>query len=58
MDYAEAYAGYAVQGIRQIDAEIVKKSHFWMETNYTRRIVFRSELHAALLSQYRPIHER
>ena len=33
MDYAEAYDGYATQGIEQIDAEIVKKSHFRMETN-------------------------
>ena len=33
MDYAEAYDGYAAQGIPRIDAEIVKKSHFWMETN-------------------------
>ena len=32
MDYAEAYDGYAAQGILQIDTEIVKKSHFWMET--------------------------
>ena len=33
MDYAEAYDGYAAQGILQIDAEIVKKSRFWRETN-------------------------
>ena len=33
MDYAEAYDGYAAQGIRRIDAEIVKKSHFRMETS-------------------------
>ena len=33
MDYAEAYDGYAAQGILQIDAKIVKKSHFWMETS-------------------------
>ena len=31
MDYAEAYDGYAAQGILQIDAEIVKKRHFCME---------------------------
>ena len=31
MDYAEAYDGYAAQEILQIDAEIVKKSHFRME---------------------------
>ena len=36
MDYAEAYDGYAVQGIRRMDAEIVKKRHFWMETNRDR----------------------
>ena len=33
MDYAEAYDGYAAQGILRMDAEIVKRSHFWMETN-------------------------
>ena len=33
MDYAEAYDGCAAQGIPQIDAEMVKKVHFWMETN-------------------------
>ena len=33
MDYAEAYDGYAAQGILRMDAEIVKKSHLWMETN-------------------------
>ena len=33
MDYAEAYDGYAAQGILQIDAEIVKKSHFRLETS-------------------------
>ena len=33
MDYAEAYDGYAAQGILRMDAEIVKKSHSWMETN-------------------------
>ena len=38
MDYAEAYDGYAAQGILQIDAEIVKKSHFWMETTYISRL--------------------
>ena len=32
MDYAEAYDGYAARGIPQMDAEIVKKSHFRMET--------------------------
>ena len=37
MDYAEAYDRYAAQGIQQIDAEIVKKSHFWMETNEKAR---------------------
>ena len=31
MDYAEAYDGYVAQGILRTDAEIVKKSHFWME---------------------------
>ena len=34
MDYAEAYVGCAAQGILRIDAEIVKKSRFWMETSY------------------------
>ena len=34
MDYAEAYDGYVARGIPQIDVEIVKKSHFWMETRY------------------------
>ena len=34
MNYAEAYYGYAAQGIPQIDVEIVKKSHFWLETSY------------------------
>ena len=34
MDYTEAYDGCAAQGILQIDAEIVKKSHFGMETTY------------------------
>ena len=33
MHYEEAYDGYAAQGIRRMDAEIVKKSHVWMETN-------------------------
>ena len=33
MNYTEAYDRYAAQGILQIDAEIVKKSHFRMETN-------------------------
>jgi len=33
MDYAEAYLKYAAQVIPQIDAEIVKKSHLWMETS-------------------------
>ena len=33
MDYAEAYDGYAAQGIPRIDVEIVKKSPFWMETS-------------------------
>jgi hypothetical protein len=32
-DCAEAYIGYVTQAIPQIDAEIAKKSHFWMETN-------------------------
>ena len=32
MDYTEAYVGYAAQQIPKIDAEIVKKSHFRMET--------------------------
>jgi len=31
-DYAEAYLKYVAQGILQIDAEIVKNSHLWMET--------------------------
>jgi hypothetical protein len=31
-DSAEAYLEYVAQGIPQIDAEIVKKGHFWMET--------------------------
>ena len=26
--------GYAAQEIPQVDAEIVKKGHFWLETNY------------------------
>ena len=34
MDYTEAHDGYAAQGIPRMDAEIVKRSHFWMETNY------------------------
>ena len=33
MDYAEAYDRYAAQGIPRMDAGIVEKSHFWMETN-------------------------
>ena len=33
MDYAEAYYGYAAQGIPRIDADIVRKSYFRMETN-------------------------
>ena len=33
MDYAEAYDGYAAQGILRMDVEIVKKSHFWMGTS-------------------------
>ena len=37
MDYAEAYDGHAAQGIQRIDAEIVKKSHFWMETSLFSR---------------------
>ena len=32
MDFAEAYDRYAAQGILPIDAEIMKKGHFWMET--------------------------
>ena len=36
MDYAEAYDRYAAQRIQQIDVEIVKKSHFRMETNLWR----------------------
>ena len=32
-DYAEGVLLYAVQGIPQIDEEIVKKGHFWMDTN-------------------------
>ena len=31
-DYAETYYKYAAQVIPQIDAEIVKNSHLWMET--------------------------
>ena len=31
-DCAEAYIGYVAQAIPQIDAEIGKKGHFWMET--------------------------
>ena len=31
-DCAEAYIGYVTQAIPRIDAEIAKKSHFWMET--------------------------
>ena len=42
MDYAEAYDGYAAQGILRMDAEIVKKSHFWMETNWVLRGVHKS----------------
>ena len=34
MDYAEAYDGYAAQGIPRMDVEIVKKSHFRMETKW------------------------
>ena len=34
MDYEEAYNEYAARGIPRMDAEIAKKSHFWMETNY------------------------
>ena len=34
MDYAEAYDGYAAQGVPRIDAEIVKKSRFYTETWY------------------------
>jgi hypothetical protein len=30
------YRWYTAQVIPQIDAEIVKKGHFWMETNYNR----------------------
>ena len=33
MDYAEAYDGCAAQGIPRMDAEIVKKRRFWMETS-------------------------
>ena len=33
MDYAEAYDGYAARGIRRMNAEIVKKSRFRMETS-------------------------
>ena len=33
MDYAETYDGCSAKGILQIDAEIVKKSHFRMETD-------------------------
>ena len=33
MDYAEAYDRFVAQGILQINAEIVKKSHFRMETS-------------------------
>jgi hypothetical protein len=32
MGCAEAYAPYTAQGTPQIDAEIVEKGHFWMET--------------------------
>ena len=32
-DYAEAYVMYAAQAIPQIDAEIGKIDHLWMETN-------------------------
>ena len=32
-NYAEAYKWYAAQVIPQIDAEIVEKGHFWMETS-------------------------
>ena len=32
MDYAEAYNGYAEQGIPLVEAEIVKKSLFRIET--------------------------
>ena len=39
MDYTEAYDGYAALGIQRIDAEIVKKSHFWMVANYFKGIM-------------------
>jgi proline dehydrogenase len=32
-DCAEAYIRYVAQAITQIDAEIAKKGHFWMETS-------------------------
>ena len=31
-DWAEAYIWYVAQAIPQIDAEIAKKGHLWMET--------------------------
>ena len=37
MDYAEAYNGYAAQGILRIDAEIAKKSHFRMKASSVPR---------------------
>ena len=37
MNYAEAYDGYAAQAIPRMDAEIMKKSPFWMETSYSTK---------------------
>ena len=48
MDYAEAYDGYAAQGIPRIDVEIVKKSHFRMETSS----------HQPVPDHLNPIHRR
>ena len=45
---------YAAQGIPPIDAEIAKKGHFWMETNYIPvfRVVSLSGAAAAAIPLY------
>ncbi len=36
-NWAETYVEYAAQVIPQIDAEIAKKGHFWLETKLVPR---------------------